>query len=126
MPMNAFTARFACASVVVLALLCAAESQAQTPRYQPSRPTVSPYLNLFRNNTGPLPNYYSLVRPQLNQLDFNQRQMTAQQQQNAAIGALQAETRQLGTTTQTGKSSGFMKFQRQGFMTNGGHFGRGM
>jgi hypothetical protein len=126
MSMNAFTARFACASTVALALLFAAEAQAQTPRYQPARPTVSPYLNLFRNNTGPLPNYYSLVRPQLQQQDFNQRQMTAQQQQNAAIGALQVESRQMGATTQTGKGSGFMRYQRQGFMTNGGgRFGGG-
>jgi hypothetical protein len=124
--MNAFTARFACAAVVALAMLAAANSQAQTPRYQPARPTVSPYLNLFRNNTGPLPNYYSLVRPQLQQQDFNQRQLTAQQQQNAAIGALEVQARQMGTTTQTGKGSGYMQFKRQGFMTNGGgRFGGG-
>jgi len=124
--MNAFVARFACASIVVLATLIAAECQAQTPRYQPARPTISPYLNLFRGNTGPLPNYYSLVRPQLYQQDFNQRQLTSQQQQNSAIGALQVESRQLGTTTQTGKASGFMIFRRQAFMTNGGgRFGGG-
>ncbi len=55
-------------------------------RYQPNSPTVSPYLNLLRTNLGPLPNYHSLVRPQLNQqnfnrgasqvMDYNLRQMT--------------------------------------------------
>jgi hypothetical protein len=124
--MNAFVARLTCASVVVLAALVAAESQAQTPRYQPSRPTVSPYLNLFRNNTGPLPNYYSLVRPQLYQQDFNQRQTQMMEQQGAAIGSLQTTTQKLGTTTQTGKGSGYMMFRSQGFMTNGGgRFGGG-
>jgi hypothetical protein len=124
--MNAFLARIACAGVVALAALSAAESHAQTPRYQPSRPTVSPYLNLFRNNTGPLPNYYSLVRPQLYQQDFNQRQTQMTNQQGAAIGALQTTTQKLGTTTQTGKNSGFMTFRRHNFMTNGGgRFGGG-
>ena len=50
-------------------------------RYQPSRPTVSPYLNLLRRDVGPIPNYYSLVRPQLNQIDLNQRQQVVNQQQ---------------------------------------------
>jgi hypothetical protein len=56
----------------------------------------------------------------LYQQDFNQRQMTAQEQQDAAIGSLQVQTRQLGTTTATGKNSGFMSFRRQNFMTGGG------
>lgn len=123
--MKAFIARIACAGVIALAAL-AVESHAQTPRFQPSRPTVSPYLNLFRNNTGPLPNYYSLVRPQLYQQDFNQRQTQLMGQQAAEIGALQTKTQKLGTTTQTGKGSGFMTFRRHNFMTNGGaRFGTG-
>ncbi|QDU55058.1 hypothetical protein [Aeoliella mucimassa] len=40
----------------------AANAQAQVPRYQPTRPTTSPYLNLLRPE-GAIPNYYSLVRP---------------------------------------------------------------
>jgi hypothetical protein len=118
--MKSLFERIACASVVVLASLAAADCQAQqAPRYQPSRPTVSPYLNLFRNNTGPLPNYYSLVRPELYQQRFNQQTLTQQAQQTAAIGTLNTQVRR-GTTTQTGKQSGFMVFQRQGFMTSSG------
>ncbi len=30
-----------------------------------NRPAYSPYLNLLRRNTGPVQNYYGLVRPQL-------------------------------------------------------------
>jgi hypothetical protein len=54
-------------------------------RYQPARPTISPYLNLFRRDVGPLPNYYSLVRPQLNQIEFNKRQQVTNAQQQAQI-----------------------------------------
>ncbi len=115
--MKSFLERVACASVVVLASFATADCHAQGPRYQPSRPTVSPYLNLFRNNTGPLPNYYSLVRPELYQQRINQQTQTQQAQQAAAIGTLNTQVRR-GTTTQTGKQSGFMVFQRQNFMTS--------
>jgi hypothetical protein len=86
-------ARSVFASFIVLA--CAAASSAQQ-RYQPSTPTVSPYLNLFQNNRGngplnrALPNYYSLVRPQLDQNQFNRAQLQVQQQQNQSIQQLQA------------------------------------
>lgn len=107
------------ACILMLASFVCGESRGQQARrYQPSRPTVSPYLNLFRNNTGPLPNYYSLVRPQINQLAFNQQQLIQQTQQNASLGLLQNELRQQGTTP-TGKHSGFMTYGRQGFMTAG-------
>lgn len=41
-----------------------------------SSPTVSPYLNLYRNdvNSNSIPNYFALVRPQLDQLEANRRQ----------------------------------------------------
>jgi hypothetical protein len=56
-------------------------------RFEPSRPTISPYLNLLRRDVGPLPNYYSLVRPQLQQNDFNQRQIAINREQRTAIRA---------------------------------------
>jgi hypothetical protein len=110
--------RLAFAGILVLAASAAADSYGQqVRRYQPSRPTVSPYLNLFRNNTGPLPNYYSLVRPQLQQDSFNRQQMILNQQQTSAMGLLESVVQQ--GTTPTGKHSGFMTYGRQGFMTNG-------
>ena len=118
--------RTLCTVVFVLASFAAREGHCQQARrYQPSRPTVSPYLNLFRSNTGPLPNYYSLVRPQLNQQTFNQQQMIQQTQQNAALGLLQNQVRQ-STISPTGKQSGYMTYWRQSFMTNrsGGAVGR--
>jgi hypothetical protein len=115
--------RFACAGALVLASLSASASYAQRPpqRYQPSRPTVSPYLNLFRNNSGPLPNYYSLVRPQLYQQSYNEQQQYQQTQQAAALNALQTQVQQQqAPVTQTGKASGYMMFRRQTFMSSSG------
>ena len=46
-------------------------------------PTVSPYLNLFRDeneNTAGLPNYYAFVKPQLDQRDASERQQREMQQ----------------------------------------------
>jgi len=47
------------------------------------RPTVSPYLNLLREDLTDevVPNYHTLVRPQLQQIEFQQQQ----QQQNAMM-----------------------------------------
>ncbi len=106
-------------TVIVLALLGGSASFAQgVRRYEPSRPTISPYLNLFRNNTGPLPNYYSLVRPQLQQQAFNQQQVAQQAQQNSALKSLQTQT--APALTPTGKGSGFMTYRRQTFGAGGG------
>jgi hypothetical protein len=60
-------------------------------RYQPSRPTVSPYLNLFRERTGTVPNYYTLVRPFQDQYHTNQLQQQYMRQQNQVIQQLQSE-----------------------------------
>jgi hypothetical protein len=70
--------------------------------YQPSRPTVSPYLNINRGGTSPAINYYGIVRPQVQtQQDFQQvqQQLTAQ----AAVGpgpetAMPLTTGSLGAT----------------------------
>jgi len=113
----------ACGLALVVAAAGSSASMAQgVRRFQPSRPTVSPYMNLFRNNTGPLPNYYSLVRPQIQQEAFNAQQVAQQAQQNSALKMLQSQT--APPLTPTGKSSGFMTFGRAGFMTHGGGGGR--
>jgi hypothetical protein len=38
------------------------------------QPTVSPYLNLVRDDSGAAANYQTLVRPQIEQLNFNRQQ----------------------------------------------------
>jgi hypothetical protein len=104
------------ACILLLAAALPADAQGQVARrYQPSRPTVSPYLNLFRNNVGPLPNYYSLVRPQINQQAFNTQIAAQQAQQKSALNLLQSQPAQQAATP-TGKSGWFMTFGRQSFM----------
>jgi hypothetical protein len=58
-------------------------------RYAPSRPTVSPYLNLLRRDNGPVPNYHTLVRPQFQQLANNQQQQMQINTQQGNLSNLQ-------------------------------------
>jgi hypothetical protein len=104
---------------VLAALMLTLSTSARTalsqvvPRYQPARPTVSPYLNLFRRDAGPLPNYYSLVRPQLNQQAIDMELLQNQARQGAEIGAIRSGQM---TATPTGKGSWFMQYGRQTYM----------
>lgn len=83
-------------------------TQAQPPRYTPSRPTVSPYLNLLRNDNGTIPNYYSLVRPQLNQLDFDNQVRISAKSQALAVRRLETLSQQQGASSSpTGTGSVF-------------------
>jgi hypothetical protein len=99
----------ALATIVCFACLAGWENcSAQVARYQPSTPTVSPYLNLTRFNGGGLPNYYALVRPQIQQRDFNLRGRALQNQQTREIVTLQNEvTRGLEPSSATGTGSWF-------------------
>jgi hypothetical protein len=98
-------------------LLDAAASTAQyRRRYEPSRPTVSPYLNLFRFNNSVLPNYQALVRPQLQERAFEQQQQQLNRRQLQAINQLQSnvQTLQQAPVTAplvapTGKGSWFQR-----------------
>lgn len=84
-------------------------------RYQPATPTVSPYLNLLRNNVGGgLPNYYSLVRPQLQQQAFNRQQLATNVQQAANVNLLQSNLDR--AITPTGKSAQFMTSGRATYL----------
>ncbi len=73
------------------------------------------------NNGGGLPNYYSLVRPQMQQQDFDRQQAAKQQAQGQKIVTLQDEV-QAGLTP-TGKGAGFMNFgTRHSFGDTTGRF----
>ena len=88
-------------------------------RYEPARPTLSPYLNLTRPDWGTLPNYQSLVRPMLRQQELNQRAariLDRNAQRLQQLGERTEETQELirGWTSRTptvanptGKSSIF-------------------
>jgi hypothetical protein len=58
------------------------------PRYAPQRPTLSPYLNISGTGFGGLPNYYRLVRPEVNQRAFDNRSSRAARSQALAIQSL--------------------------------------
>ena len=107
------TRRFLWAGIFASAVWITADcGYAQVARYQPQRPTVSPYLNLTRLNNGGVPNYYSLVRPQLQQQDFNARTETLQRQQTGQLLQLErsAQSSIVGSTpaAPTGTASWFM------------------
>jgi hypothetical protein len=95
----------------LVAMGYAEKCEAQVARYQPRTSTVSPYLNLGRFNGGGLPNYYALVRPQLQQRQFNTQASQVAQLQAAEIASLQSQVKK-GLSTpqgaQTGHNSWFM------------------
>ncbi len=101
----------ACLLLLLIASAMQNSNQAQElRRYQPSSPTVSPYLNLGRFNAGGLPNYYSLVRPLNRQQQINQQADRLQRQQSISLQQLQHEamTRQLQVPqVRTGTASRF-------------------
>ena len=83
----------------------------QIPRYQPERPTVSPYLNLLRNDTGPLPSYHGLVRPLVNQAAVNQRSAQEARSLGLAVQSLQS----VNSTTVSGTGTGSVFGNRSHF-----------
>ncbi|MEX0641557.1 MAG: hypothetical protein WD468_02595 [Pirellulales bacterium] len=93
--------------LVLAAATASTAGTAQAQRYEPSRPTVSPYLNLFQNNrngrsNSALPNYYSFVRPLQQQNQTNRMQQQLVQQQGGTIGQLQSNVQLLQKQLQAG------------------------
>lgn len=85
--------------------------------YNPS-PTVSPWLNLFREDFGGNSdlNYQTLVRPQLQQQQFNQQMQREAYESSRRLQSLAASSAYniQGSTTQppTGHQSAFMYYGR--------------
>lgn len=121
--------------VALTAMVAAAPASAQLydtqekpfSYYQPESP-VSPYLNLFRDDTSGISNYWTLVKPQLEQqrvnqqqmrLNEQQRQVSIRQQQQLQSIALQYRNRDQGQVRPTGTPGGLPASVR--FM-NYGHF----
>jgi len=71
-------------------------------------PTVSPYLNLFRDeneNTAGLPNYYAFVRPQLEQQENALRQQRDMQQLQRQMKQAAAGSRRYQSSGQPGEGT---------------------
>lgn len=80
-------------------LTAVSASMGQQLRYEPATPTVSPYLNLFRNDgfgrRNLVDNYYNLVRPMQRQYQVNQMQQQLLRQQHQQINQLQSNLQTL-------------------------------
>ncbi len=86
-------------------------SKGQPWQYNPANATLSPYLNLTNPDIGPLPNYFSLARPQLQQQDINKRQMLVSQEQESQIADLDKSFGiHSSEIKSTGTGAGFMNF----------------
>lgn len=62
------------------------------------RPSVTPYLNLFRQDSLGQPSYYTLVRPQLAQQQINGRQELAVSELDSAVAEERRERQTLPAT----------------------------
>jgi hypothetical protein len=79
-------------------------------QYRPTRETLSPYVALLQSNGGAIPNYYTLVRPRLEQRAFNQQLQTTARVQSLDIQTLAGSAGTSSPVVQTGKSAGFEQY----------------
>jgi hypothetical protein len=84
---------------------------AQT-RDNPYIPTLSPWLNLYQRNTGPLDPYHQYVRPEIQLRDALRQQDNRLRSQSANIQILGQEVSQMGQAgvRTTGTGSVFMNY----------------
>ena len=103
------------AIIAGVALLCGSTSvSAQAPRapYTP-KPTLSPWLNMYRRDPGPVGPYLSYVRPEqrLRQtLTDQQSRITEQQSELQTLRQQTTAIESRGALTPTGVSSTFMNY----------------
>ncbi len=85
----------------LLTLLAVGRADAQGygyMRYSPSTPTLSPWLNLYNKNAGPIDNYHNYVRPQMQLRDTLQQQENQIGQQGSTIRSLGQQVTRMGET----------------------------
>jgi hypothetical protein len=82
-------------------------------QYQ-ARPTLSPWMNLFQRNAGPVDNYHTYVRPQMQLRDTLHQQNMQLQQQTAGLEAVGQQITELQqpqpVARPTGTGSVFMDY----------------
>ncbi|MCO6047748.1 hypothetical protein NG895_27915 [Aeoliella sp. ICT_H6.2] len=109
-------------AMVGLALFLSANCSAQNiPRYTPSRPTLSPYLGLLRNNNSAIPNYFAFVRPLERQQQINQQSALTLRKQSLEIERTQEEFNQIEVGA-TGKGAWFYNFGTRNQFNQRSHF----
>ncbi len=90
------------------------------PSYRPSRPTISPYFQLYNRNSSPVGNYHGFVRPRQQVYRSFQQQNRTNQQQNRinqrqssdlrSLGQQVLSIRESGSLRPTGTGSTFMNY----------------
>jgi hypothetical protein len=118
-----------CLTTAAALVLVGQAAQAQV--YYGQSPVMSPWFNLFNKNPGPLGNYQSYVRPQIElQNSFQQQnnsilqQGIAIQQGNSRLNLLDNQVGQLqrgeGLLPPTGHGAGFMNYSHYyGYQASG-------
>ena len=79
-------------------------------QYRPDRPTISPYAGLLQVENGSIPNYFSLVRPRLEQRAFNQQLKETTRIQSLEIQSQGSVAVQRTGGSPTGNTSGFAQY----------------
>ena len=95
----------------------ASTASAQDPYtpYRPATPTISPWLNMFRRDPGPLDNYHTFVQPRIQAQQTLRQQEAAIQRNQAAIGSVNEQLTQIEAQRETsirptGSASTFMNY----------------
>lgn len=85
------------------------QAKQRPARFQPNRPTVSPYLNLFRNDNNAVPNYHLYVRPIEQQRAINEQQQAVNRAQLQTAQRVGQELKQVqqGSAAPTGIGGGY-------------------
>lgn len=80
--------------------------------YQPSRPTTSPYLNLYRTDSGVVDNYNAFVRPEIEMRNAMGRQQNALTRQGTNLNTIEQylSGRQRGDARSTSGAGVFMNY----------------
>jgi hypothetical protein len=103
------------AAAMTLAPPASAQMPMMNRNYQ-TTPTMSPWLNLYRRDTGPLDNYHTFVRPQMELQQTLTRQDDVNQRQSDRIAGLSQRVTQMQDKpagprpTGSATGSGFMHF----------------
>jgi len=112
------TLRFSASAIVILLIGLSVENAcAQTygpVRYEtPLYPPLSPWLKLYYRQAGPVDNYHSFVRPELQLRETLRRQDLLIQQHSAGMSDLRSEVTELqtgGPVRPTGAGGAFMAY----------------
>jgi len=114
--MNRFN-RLLLAGCVAVVLYSTPSAFGQSQHYSPNyaaRPVLSPWLDMFRDDPGPLPNYHQFVRPRQQLQRTLAYQNAALQTQGTEIRAMQQRAYQAGQRPDgvmpTGTGAVFMNY----------------